>query len=247
MKYVRRKSGNIDFIPEGENVGEGEVIFDTTPSQFEGTWESQKENVNTEEMEVLPAIDSRGEAGGMSTPKPAAFYQHADIVEDGRGGITVNPELGGYVGTAAERKKLGYDPEKRLKYHQAKAIQKEHVCLYCGKKFTPKRKDAKFCCNSHRNMYNTRIRRKEAKRIKDFVPHRGKEGQIFFLAERTFEVTNLKGKNYTSTEMEVDFIPMLWADTWKKADNYVKTNYPKEKYEEIMKQVEKVMPKGGKI
>jgi predicted nucleic acid-binding Zn ribbon protein len=199
MKYVRMKSGDIDLMEDGASIPAGsETIFSTDPAVYEGTWETEK-----------------------------LHAKRADIVQSEEGKTVVVE--GGTVKSEAEIKAEGHmrggkESDRPFWTEPHKAHPKDKVCINCGKPMPGVRPNRKFCCEKCRNTYGKRIRRKEARKIKDFKPHMGKEGQIYYMYE---------GK--------IGFIPALWCDNRKRTEKYIKENYPAEVGKIVLEQVKEVM------
>jgi predicted nucleic acid-binding Zn ribbon protein len=227
MKYVRMKSGEIDIMKDGDSIpADAETIFSTEPSVYEGTWDNGVKDLGKIE-------------GPMDTPDP--FKKHADVVvKSGKMDVQDKEHLGdipretSYIGTKEERQKTGYDPERKLREHQKltgwKGVHKPHpedkVCLNCGKVMKGVRPNRKFCSEKCKNTYGKRQRRAQAREVKQFKPHMGKEGQIYYM---------INGK--------ISFVPALWSDSKKRATKYVTERYEGKELEDILEQVKEVMGK----
>jgi predicted nucleic acid-binding Zn ribbon protein len=208
MKYVRMKSGEIDIMEDQDGIPPGsETIFSTEPAVYQGTWETEKLSKRADVHMTEKGKPEGGEPGTYGI----------EVIEGG----TIKPE---------EQKRLeghmrgGKESDRPFWTEPHKAHPKDKVCLNCGKPMPGVRPNRKFCSEKCRNTYGKRIRRKEARDIKDFKPHMGKEGQIYYM--------------YNGV---VGFIPALWCENIKKVERYIKANYPEEAQEVILEQVKEAM------
>lgn len=226
MKYVREKDGKIEIMEDRDSISAGaETIFSTEPAVYEGTWDNGVENLE-------------GDVGGKVFGADV-FKKHGDILMKGEQMEVQNKTYPGdiprdtsFIGTKEERAKLKYDPEQTLAKHQRmtgwKGVHKSHpqdkICLECGKPMPGARPNKKFCSDKCRDAHKKRAQRAKASAIKKFVPHKGNEGQVYYI---------LDGK--------IDFIPSLWCDSLKRAEKYVKTNYPANVQDVVLEQLREVM------
>jgi predicted nucleic acid-binding Zn ribbon protein len=228
MKYVRMKSGEINIMEDSASIPAGsETIFSTEPAVYEGTWDKGVK-------------DMEGWEGSKSF-KSDVFKKHGDVIMKGEKMEVQDKSYPGdiprdtsYIGTKEERKKTGYDPEKKLREDKAKigwkGVHKPHptdkVCLNCGKVMKDVRPNRKFCSDRCRKDYSQKSRRASAKAIKTFRPHMGKEGQIYYIHEG-----------------QISFVPGLFADNEKRAIKYVSERYKGKTLEDVIKQIKEVMKK----
>ena len=200
MKYVRMKSGEIEIMEDGASIpADSETIFSTEPAVYEGTWD-----------------------------KPVSYVDHADVVVDQKGEETDKYKVDEKLGTQKTfiEKRLA-KREKQMGWSEpTKAHPKDKVCLNCGKIMKGVRPNKKFCSDKCRKDYSQRGRRAEAKTVKQFKPHMGKEGQIYYM---------LNGK--------IEFIPALWCDSKKRCEKYIKDNITTEEQVSVLEQVQEVMKK----
>jgi predicted nucleic acid-binding Zn ribbon protein len=199
MKYVRMKSGEIDIMKDGDSIPAGaETIFSTDPSVYEGTWETEKIGIRAD-INIEPGKIEVAEGGTIKSPAQLKLEGHMRGAKDADRPFWTEP---------------------------TKAHPKDKVCLNCGKPMPGVRPNRKFCSENCRKRYSERIKRKEARDIKKFKPHMGKEGQIYYMYE---------GK--------IGFIPALWCDTEKRATKYVKERYESNEQVKILEQIKEVIKK----
>ena len=119
---------------------------------------------------------------------------------------------------------------KRTGWKEArKATDVKHTCLVCGTRYWG-RPNKKYCGTPCKEVAKKRRQRKRKRDIRDFKPHAGTVGQIFYMIK-------VKGRDVIS------FIPANFADTRIKAKGYIDERYEKEDAEEIMEQVKEVLKK----
>jgi predicted nucleic acid-binding Zn ribbon protein len=197
MKYVRAKTGEITIEEDGAGIpADAETIFSTDPSVYEGTWETEK-------------IHERGDIIKTDQGK-------TDVVPGGSIKSKVEEKLDAHEGGKKDGKPFWTEPHKP---HPT-----DRVCLNCGKKMVGVRPNKKFCSENCRKRYSEKIKRTEKRAIRDFKPHRGPEGQIFYMYE---------GK--------VAFIPALWAGKQSKAIKFVTDNIPEDKQALVIEQIKEVI------
>lgn len=198
MKYVRLKSGDIDIMEDGAGIPAGsETIFSTEPAVYEGTWD-----------------------------KPVSYVEHADVVIDQKGEETDKYKVDERQGThkTFEEKRI-VKRERQIGWSEPhKAHPTDKVCLNCGKVMKGVRPNRKFCSDKCRKNYSKVASRRKERAIKEFKPHMGKEGQIFYM---------YKG--------EIQFIPALWCDSRKRTEKYIKDHYPEDVGKIVLEQVKEVM------
>jgi predicted nucleic acid-binding Zn ribbon protein len=204
MKYVRDKTGKIEIMEDRDSISAGaETVFSTEPAVYEGTWD-----------------------------KPVDYIDRADVKYKSSGGDETGPsremEVDRRLGTqkpfgekrlAAREKQMGWS-------EPTKAHPTDKVCLNCGKPMKGVRPNRKFCSDKCRKDYSQKGRRAQAKQIKTFRPHVGKEGQIYYM---------FNGK--------IEFVPAIWCDTYKRAVKYMSERYEGKELEEIMEQIKGVIGK----
>ena len=119
---------------------------------------------------------------------------------------------------------------KRTGWKEARrATDVKHTCPVCGTRYWG-RPNKNYCGTPCKEVAKKRRQRKRKRDIRDFKPHAGTVGQIFYMIK-------VKGRDVIS------FIPANFADTRIKAKGYIDERYEKEDAEEIMEQVREVLKK----
>jgi predicted nucleic acid-binding Zn ribbon protein len=199
MKYVREKDGKIEILADEDSISaSAETIFSTDPSVYEGTWETEKIGVRAD-ISMEPSKIVAVEGGTVKSPAQLKLEGHM---------------------------RAGKEADRPFWTEPHKAHPKDKVCLNCGKMMKGVRPNRKFCSDKCRKDYSQKGRRAVKKEIKQFVPHRGHEGQVYYM---------LNG--------QIKFVPALWCDTEKRAVKYVTERYEGKEQEEVVKQVKGVIGK----
>lgn len=119
---------------------------------------------------------------------------------------------------------------KRTSWHEArKATDVKHVCPVCGTRYWG-RPNKDYCGTPCKEVAKKRRQRKRKRDIRDFKPHRGTAGEVYFMYDN-------KGKG------GITFVPAFNADTRARAKDYIDSTYPEDKRDEYLEQVKEVIRK----
>jgi predicted nucleic acid-binding Zn ribbon protein len=115
-------------------------------------------------------------------------------------------EVGGIPGKEEDKEK---NDLKRTGWKEArKATDVKHVCPVCGTRYWGRPNKA-YCGTPCKEVAKKRRSRKKKRDIRDFKPHRGKAGEVYFM------FVNDKGISKTA------FIPAFNAETKEQASKYI--------------------------
>lgn len=116
---------------------------------------------------------------------------------------------------------------KRTNWHEArKATDVKHVCPVCGTRYWG-RPNKRYCCDPCKEVAKKRRYRKNKRDIRDFKPHRGTGGEIYYKTENQV----------------ITFVPAFNADTRVRAKKYLEDTYSKEEAEKYYNQIKEVVRK----
>ena len=155
--------------------------------------------------------------------------KRADISSEAGAHDLIDKEgnLGGIEGS--EEKTLRSD-RKRSGWNEAKkATDVKHKCPVCGTIYWGRPNKA-YCGTPCKEVAKKRRSRKKKRDIRDFKPHRGKAGEVYFMYED-------KGTS------KITFIPAFNADTRERAKQYIEKSCPEDKRDEYIQQVNEVIQK----
>ena len=104
-----------------------------------------------------------------------------------------------------------------------------HICPVCGTNFKG-RTNRIYCSPRCSKTAEVRRRRKRMRDIRNFKPHRGTAGEVYFMYDNN-------GKD------GITFVPAFNADTRARAKKYIEDTYPDDKREDYFEQVKEVILK----
>ena len=136
--------------------------------------------------------------------------------------------LGGLDGGSEEqtiitdRKRTGWKEAKR-------ATDVKHKCPVCGTIYFGRTNKA-YCSTPCKEVAKKRRSRKKKRDIRDFKPHRGTAGEVYFMYED-------KGTS------KITFVPAFNADTRERAKQYIEKIFPEDKRDDYVQQVNEVIRK----
>jgi predicted nucleic acid-binding Zn ribbon protein len=117
---------------------------------------------------------------------------------------------------------------KRTGWKEAKkATDVKHKCPVCGTIYWGRPNKA-YCGTPCKEVAKKRRSRKKKRDIRDFKPHRGKAGEVYFMYED-------KGTT------KITFIPAFNADTRERAKQYIEKMCPEDKRDDYIQQVNEVI------
>lgn len=136
-------------------------------------------------------------------------------------------EIGGIKG---EEERELRNNLKRSGWNEARrATDVKHVCPVCGTKYWG-RPNKNYCGTPCKEVAKKRRSRKRMRDIRDFKPHRGTGGEVYFMEKK-------KDKQI------ITFVPAFYADKRIRAKGYIDSTYSEEVREEYIKQVNEVIRK----
>jgi predicted nucleic acid-binding Zn ribbon protein len=139
----------------------------------------------------------------------------------------LNNELGGIAGKEENKEKTDL---KRTGWKEARrATDVKHKCPVCGTIYWG-RPNKTYCGTPCKEVAKKRRSRKKKRDIRDFKPHRGKAGEVYFMYKD-------KGTN------KITFIPAFYADTRERAKQYIEKICPEDKRDDYIQQVNEVIRK----
>lgn len=153
----------------------------------------------------------------------------ADIRNEVKAQDLIDPEgkFGGIAGKEEEKEKRDL---KRTGWKEAKKpTDVKHTCPVCGTRYWG-RPNKDYCSTPCKEVAKKRRQRKRKRDIRDFKPHRGTAGEVYYM-------TNVNGKDVIS------FVPAFNADSRARAREYIDGCYPKDNVDNIMEQVKEVIRK----
>ena len=128
-----------------------------------------------------------------------------------------------------EEKKLKQDL-KQTGWHEAKRpTDVKHQCPVCGTRYWG-RPNKTYCGTPCKEVAKKRRQRKRIRDIRDFKPHRGTAGEVYFMYDND-------GKN------GISFIQAFHADSRERAKKYLDETYTADKVEDYNEQVKEVIRK----
>lgn len=138
--------------------------------------------------------------------------------------------LGGIMEEGGEEEEKLRRDLKRTGWHEASHVTEvSHVCPICGTRFRGRRNRI-YCSPKCKEVGKKRKQRAKMYEIRDFKPKRGTAGQVYFMTE-------IEGKDV------IAFVPAFHADSRVRAKKYIEENYPKEKVDDYIQQVNMVIKK----
>ena len=151
----------------------------------------------------------------------------ADINNEVKAQNLLNNELGGIAGKEEQKEKTDL---KRTGWKEARsATDVKHKCPVCGTIYWARPNKA-YCSTPCKEVAKKRRSRKKKRDIRNFKPHRGKAGEVYFMYEA-------KGTN------KITFIPAFNADTRERAKQYIENLCPEDERDDYIQQVNEVIRK----
>jgi predicted nucleic acid-binding Zn ribbon protein len=172
------------------------------------------------------------EDGSIEIDNSELLGKRADISNEVNLGaqelINKDGKLGGLDGGSEEqtlitdRKRTGWKEAKR-------ATDVKHKCPVCGTIYLGRPNKA-YCSTPCKEVAKKRRSRKKKRDIRDFKPHRGTAGEVYYMYED-------KGVS------KITFIPAYYADTRERAKQYIEKICPEDKRDDYIQQVNEVIRK----
>lgn len=181
-----------------------------------------KENGSLEiDISGSEVLKRRADVGRTRFDKLSGEY---DVVE--------HPEykhgLGGLEG-GVEEKTLKTDL-KRTGWKEARgATDVKHACPVCGTRYWG-RPNKRYCSTACKEVAKKRRQRKRQRDVRDFKPHRGTAGEVYFMS-------------FVKSKEVIAFVPAFHADTRVRAKKYLEDTYPEEMVDDYNEQVKEVIRK----
>jgi predicted nucleic acid-binding Zn ribbon protein len=163
--------------------------------------------------------------GSIDIDNSELLGKRADINEEQK------EELGGLMEKGGEEEKTLKTDLKRTGWNEArKATDVKHVCPVCGTRYWG-RPNKTYCGTPCKEVAKKRRSRKKKRDIRDFKPHRGPAGEVYFM------YINDKGIS------KITFVPAFNADTRDRASKYIDKTCPEDIKDDCVQQVNEVIRK----
>lgn len=135
--------------------------------------------------------------------------------------------LGGIAGKEEEKEKKDL---KRTGWKEAKkATDVKHTCPVCGTRYWG-RPNKNYCGTPCKEVAKKRRQRKRKRDVRDFKPHRGTAGEVYFMS-------------FVKDKEVITFVPAFHADTRIRAKKYLEDTFPTETIDDYYEQVKEVIRK----
>ena len=165
------------------------------------------------------------EDGSIEIDNTELLNSRADISDEPG---TSKLQESGLGGDNTEIEEKLREDKKRTQWTEPTHTENEvvHICPVCGTKFWG-RTNRIYCSKQCQETGKKRDLRAKKRKMRDFKPHRGKAGEVYFISE------------YKNKET-ITFVPSLYAENREKAEKYIRENYADHKklddYVEQMKE-----------
>lgn len=166
-------------------------------------------------------ITPKESLGGSSHALAGRTAPNIEIADERSGGLM---KEGG-----EEEKQLKVDLKRTGWKESRKATDVKHACPVCGTRYWG-RPNKNYCGIPCKEIAKKRRQRKRKRDIRDFKPHAGTAGEIYYMIP-------VKGRD------AISFIPANFADTRIKAKGYIEERYSTEDAETILEQIKEVLKK----
>ena len=167
------------------------------------------------------------EDGSIDIDNSELLSGRADINNEVKEQNLLDNELGGIPGKEENKEKTDL---KRTGWKEAKnPTDVKHKCPVCGTIYWGRPNKA-YCGTPCKEVAKKRRSRKKKRDIRDFKPHRGTAGEVYFMYE-------------DEGASKITFVPAFNAETRTRAKEYIEKICPEDKREDYIQQVNEVIRK----